>query len=127
MSPYRVLLSREDGIWVVEALGLQGVRSLGRTVSAAVRNVREAIAQSEDLVDSGVVELAFVIDDEEVSVLLDRLREANRTEERAALARREAVEGAIEALRIYGMSYRDIGSVIGLSQQRVAQIGSKGW
>ena len=127
VSPYQVSVSHKDGIWLLEALGLQGVRSFGRTVSAAVVNMRRAIAESEEADGSDVLELVFVIDDADVSVFLDRLREANRREKEASLARRRAVEDAIEALRMYGMSYRDIGSVTGLSHQRVAQIGSTGW
>ena len=127
MKPHRVLLSQKDGIWLLEADGLQGVRSLGRTVSAAVVNMREAIAESEDLERSEVFDLVLVIDDADVSVFLDRLREANRSKEEASLERRRAIEDAIEGLRMYGMSYRDIGRVVGLSQQRVAQIGSRGW
>ena len=89
--------------------------------------MRGAIAEAEEVDGSNVLELVFVIDDADVSVFLDRLREANRREKEASLARRRAVEDAIEALRMYGMSYRDIGSVTGLSHQRVAQIGSTGW
>jgi DNA-binding transcriptional ArsR family regulator len=89
--------------------------------------MREAIAEAEGLDRSEVLDLVFVIENEDVSALLDRLREANRREKEASLARRRAVEDAIEALRMYGMSYRDIGSVTGLSHQRVAQIGSTGW
>jgi hypothetical protein len=127
VSPYQVSLSHKDGIWLLKAVGLTGVRSFGRTVSAAVVNMRRAIAESEEVDGSDVLELVFVIDDADVSVFLDRLREANRGEEEASLARRRAVEDAIEALRTYGMSYRDIGSIIGMSHQRVAQIGSTGW
>jgi DNA-directed RNA polymerase specialized sigma24 family protein len=86
--------------------------------------MRRAIAESEEVDGSDVLELVFLIDDADVSVFLDRLREANRREEEASLERRRAVEDAIEALRMYGMSYRDIGNVTGLSHQRVAQIGS---
>jgi len=124
VSPYQVSLSHKDGIWLLEAVGLEGVRSFGRTVSAAVVNMRRAIAESEEVDGSDVLELVFLIDDADVSVFLDRLREANRREEEASLERRRAVEDAIEALRMYGMSYRDIGNVTGLSHQRVAQIGS---
>ena len=127
VSRFQVSLSHKDGIWLLEAVGLQGVRSLGRTVSAAVVNVRRAIAESEEVDGSDVFEVVFVIDDADVSVFLDRLRVANRREEEASLARRRAVEDAIEALRMYGMSYRDIGNVTGLSHQRVAQIGSTRW
>jgi hypothetical protein len=127
VSPYQVSVSHKDGIWLLEAVGLEGVRSFGRTVSAAVVNMRRAIAESEEVDGSDVLELVFIIDDADVSVFLDRLREANRRENEASLARRRAVEDAIDALRMYGMSYRDIGSVVGLSHQRVAQIGSTGW
>jgi predicted RNase H-like HicB family nuclease len=77
VSPYQVSLSQKDGIWLLEAVGLQGVRSFGRTVSAAVVNMRQAIAESEEVDGSDVLELVFVIDDADVSVFLDRLREAN--------------------------------------------------
>jgi hypothetical protein len=92
-----------------------------------VVNMREAIAEAEGLDRSELLDLVFVIENEDVSALLDRLREADRRKKMASLERRRAIEDAIEGLRMYGMSYRDIGPVIGLSQQRVAQIGSTGW
>jgi hypothetical protein len=115
------------GFWVLVVDGFGGVRSFGRTVSTAAVNIREAIAEAEGLDRSEDLDLVFVIEDEGVSALLDRLREADRRRERASLDRRRAIEEAIQGLYTYGMSYRDIGSVIGLSQQRVAQIGSTGW
>ena len=41
---YSVVLSSEGGVWLVEVPALKGVRSLGRTIPAAVGNIREAIA-----------------------------------------------------------------------------------
>jgi predicted RNase H-like HicB family nuclease len=55
---YMVVLSEEDGVWLIEAVGLQGVRSFGRTVSSAVANVREAIAAAEGLDHQRVAQLA---------------------------------------------------------------------
>jgi hypothetical protein len=60
--------------------------------------------------------LVFLVDDEDVSAVLDRLRETSRRNDEAAIARRRAIEEAIEALRGFYMSYRDIGCVIGMSQ-----------
>jgi DNA-directed RNA polymerase specialized sigma24 family protein len=124
-NAYTVLLSEEDGVWLVEVVGLQGVRSFGRTVTSAVDNVREAIAAAEDLDEWGDLDLVITVGDEATAAVLDRLREAKRHEESASAERLNAVKDAIAALRAEGMSYRDIGTVIGLSHQRVAQLDSE--
>jgi DNA-directed RNA polymerase specialized sigma24 family protein len=122
---YMALLSEEDGVWLIEAVGLQGVRSFGRTVSSAVANVREAIAAAEDLDQWDDLDLIITVGDDGITAVLDRLREARRLEESASAERDTAVKAAIAALREEGMSYRDVGTVIGLSHQRVAQLASE--
>ena len=122
---YTVLLSEEDGVWLIEAVGLQGVRSFGRTVTSAVENVREAIAAAEDLDQWNDLDLIITVGDDGTTAALDRLREARRLEESASEERDTAVRNAIAALRGGGMSYRDIGTVIGMSHQRVAQLDSE--
>lgn len=124
-SPYKVLLSGEDGVWLVESVGMQGVRSFGRTVSAALANIREAIAAAEDLDRWDDLDILIIVGDEATSAALDRLREARRHEEMAASERHSAAIDAISSLRAEGMSYRDIGAVVGLSHQRVAQLDSE--
>jgi polyribonucleotide nucleotidyltransferase len=110
VAPQRVLLARKDGVWLIEAIGLEGVQAFGRTVPAAIANARKAIAAAVG--ESDTFDLVFEVDDEDVSAVLDRLREESRRNQEAALARRQAIEDAIDALRGFGMSYRDIGSVI---------------
>lgn len=124
-NSYRVLLSEEDGVWLIEAVGLQGVRSFGRTVTSAVENVREAIAAAEDLDQWDDLDLIITVGDDGTTAVLDRLREARRLEESASAERDTAVKDAIAALRGDGLSYRDIGTVIGMSHQRVAQLDSE--
>ena len=124
-NAYKVLLSEEDGVWLIEAVGLQGVRSFGRTVTSAVDNVREAIAAAEDLDEWGDLDLVITVGDEVTAAALDRLHEAKRHEESASVERHTAIKDAIAALRAEGMSYRDVGTVIGLSHQRVAQLDSE--
>ncbi len=123
----RVLLSRKDDVWAIEAVNRTEVQAFGRTVRAAVANITKAISAADNLDHSDACDLVFAVDDETVSQALQRVHKAKRRHEEATQSRRRAIEDAIEALRAYGMSYRDIGSVIGLSQQRVAQIGAKGW
>ncbi|MEA1903694.1 MAG: hypothetical protein U9N56_09235 [Actinomycetota bacterium] len=122
---YKVLLSQEDRIWLIEAVELQGVRSFGRTVSDAARNVREAIAAAEDLDEWDDLNLDYTLEDEASSAALHQFREATRAEALASVERDKALVAAIESLRTQGMSYRDIGTVIGLSHQRVAQLDSQ--
>lgn len=124
-NSYKVLLSEEDGVWLIEAVGLQGVRSFGRTVTSAVENVKEAIASAEDLDQWDDLDLVVTVGDDGTTAVLDRLRDARRLEESASAKRDTAVKDAIAALRGQGMSYRDIGTVIGMSHQRVAQLDSE--
>lgn len=124
-TSYEVLLSQEDGVWLIEAVGLQGVRSFGRTVSAAVENIREAIAAAEDFDEWGDLDLVITVGALDAASALHRLRSAKDNEESASAERHEAVKAAITTLRAEGMSYRDIGTVIGLSHQRVAQLDSE--
>lgn len=124
-NSHKVLLSEEDGVWLIEVVGLQGVRSFGRTATSAVDNVREAIAAAEDLDEWGDLDLVITVRDESAAAVLERLREARRQEESASAERHRAIMDAIAALRGEGMSYRDIGTVIGLSHQRVAQLDSE--
>jgi len=125
VKTYKVLLSHEDGVWLIEAPGLQGVRSYGRTVSAAARNIREAIAAAEDLDEWHDLDLVITVEDEAVSEALERFHAAKRSAEEASSERETAVKSVIGALRAGGMSYRDIGTVVGLSHQRIAQIDSE--
>lgn len=124
-ASYEVLLSQEDGVWLIEAAGLQGVRSFGRTVGAAVDNIREAIAAADDLDEWADLDLVITVDSLDAASALDRFREAKHHEESASVERHEAVKAAIAALRAEGMSYRDIGIIVGLSHQRVAQLDSE--
>lgn len=125
MNSYKVLLSQEDGVWLIESVDLQGVRSFGRTVSSAVENIREAIAAAEDLDQWDDIDLVITVRNERTTAALYRLHEAKRHEESASAERHTAVKDAVAALRAEGMSYRDIGAVIGLSHQRVAQLDAE--
>lgn len=124
MDSYTVSVAREDEIWLIEAVDLTGVRSYGRTLREAAKNIREAIAAAEDLDQWHDLNLRFKFEDDAASEALQALELANQTEEEAAALRDKALRGAIEKLRLdHHLSYRDIAAVIGLSHQRVAQLG----
>jgi len=122
-TSYQVALSREDEIWLIHATDLQGVRSYGRTVREAAENVREAIAAAENLNEWKDLDLRFVFEDDAASEALRAFENANHVEEQAAAMRDQMLREAISRLRhVHQLSYRDIGTVIGLSHQRVAQL-----
>ena len=123
VDSYRVELAHEDGIWLIHATDLEGVRSYGRTVREAAENVREAIAAAEDLDEWNDLDLRFVFEDDAASEALRALENANHVEEQAATMRDRLLREAISSLRNnHQLSYRDIGIVIGMSHQRVAQL-----
>jgi len=122
VNSYQVALGRDDGIWLIHATDLQGVRSYGRTVREAAENVREAIAAAEDLEEWEDLDLRFTFEDDQASEALRALENANQVEEQAAATRDQALREAIERLRLHHLSYRDIATIIGLSHQRVAQL-----
>ena len=124
MERYEVQMTREDGVWLIEAVDLVGVRSFGRTVSAAVKNIREAIAAAEDLDDWEELSFDFVLPDDVATRALREFRAADQAEEDALAERERALRAVVGTLRSTGMSYRDIATVIGMSHQRVAQLAA---
>jgi hypothetical protein len=100
------------------------VRSLGRTATGAA-TIREAIAAAEDLEEWSELELLYTFDDQAATVALQEFRQADKAEEQASAERERALGAVVGSLRSQGMSYRDIGTVIGLSHQRVAQLGAE--
>jgi hypothetical protein len=90
--------SEKDGVWVIEVVGLQGVRSVGE-VNSAVDNVREAIAAAEDLDEWGDLGLVITVGDEATAGVPDRVREAKWDEESASSER--AQRGSRMQSRLY--------------------------
>ena len=125
VNGYRVLLTQQDGVWLIEGVDLQGVRSFGRTVTDAASNIREAIAAAEDLEEWSELELLYTLDDPAATVALQEFRQADKAEAKASAERERALSQVVGTLRSQGMSYRDIGTVIGFSHQRVAQLDAQ--
>ena len=109
-----------------------GPASWGRTLEEARTNIRDAIATRLELPDDQTLEDAGItvidevrppgVDAETVAALRARRERAEelRTEVATETARIAAT------LRDRGLSMRDIGTVIGISHTRVAQLVGKG-
>ena len=124
MNRRRVIFELDDlGNWLARAADIKGCHSYGRSLSEAEKNIREAIRLFED---SPVFEV-------EAEYRLPRVARSavsacQRARAVADLARDNATQATGEAARALsgiGLGVRDIGELLGISHQRVAQILSE--
>lgn len=114
-----LILELDDGGWVGHVVGLPEIRVRGACLSEVRRRARSALAAHVE----GGVELREQI---RVDTPLQRRVEdvhgaRSRFEEARTGLRREMVQAAL-TLRERGLSSRDVGALLGISQQRVSQL-----
>jgi predicted RNase H-like HicB family nuclease len=127
VKTYHVTYERDQsGWWVASVRGLRGCHTQGRTVDEARRRIVEAM---ELFVDNA--RFAKIVDDVKLPGAAKRAirsyamlrRRAEQEDRRAALAARRAVR-LLRGGRLK-MSARDAARVLGLSHQRVHQLGQE--
>jgi predicted RNase H-like HicB family nuclease len=122
---YTALAQRDGTWWAIRVAELPGVFSQARRLDAVERAARDAIALLLDT-DPATFDVA----------VRERLGdEAQRAIDEALRARDEALDrqrasavksrAAVAALRRMGLPQRDIGRLLGLSHQRIAQLQSE--
>ena len=124
MRRYKVQYERDEaGWWVATVHGIRGCHTQGRTLEETRRRIREALAlvvrdvKTVELVDA--VRLPVAVRRTVARFQLARTR-AEREQARARVAARAAVNALRQQLKV---SVRDAGALLGLSHQRVQQIG----
>lgn len=112
----------EDDAWLVEIPAIRGCHTYGRTLEQARERIREALrlfVRSSD---------AVVVDDVRLPAQLrrqvDRARRARLQAEAHQSEAQKELASATASLRRAGLSLRDTGELLGLSRQRVHQLGS---
>ncbi|HET9346161.1 MAG TPA: type II toxin-antitoxin system HicB family antitoxin [Candidatus Limnocylindrales bacterium] len=121
-STYTVTADRDGAWWAIRVVELPGVFSQARRLTDVERMARDAIA-----LFNGVTRDSF-----DLTVQERITPDADAVVVEARMARAEAVESqrvaskksreAAEALARLGLPQRDIGRILGLSHQRVAQL-----
>jgi predicted RNase H-like HicB family nuclease len=127
MTTYKAVFTREDnGKWAVSAPDVQGAHSWGRSVQAATKHIREAIASLLDLSDEEfkAIELdsTFHVGDSELEALLVRAQETRARLETAKQNASEALQKAVEATHDGAYSMRDVAEMTNVTHSRIQQI-----
>lgn len=126
MKTYHVAYERdESGWWVASVREVRGCHTQGRTVAEANRRIREAL---ELFVDDA--RAAKIVDDVKLPVSVRKAirdyttlrKRADQEDHRAALAARRAVR-VLRGGKLK-MSARDAARLLGVSHQRVHQLGN---
>jgi hypothetical protein len=113
----------EDGVWIGRAvLHGGGANTQGRTLEVVKARMREAVC---GFLDCGLHQVELV-DEVKLPVTVRRMVRARgaaeaRAREAGAKALQASRQAAKELLRM-GLSYRDAGTILGVSRQRVEQI-----
>lgn len=110
----------ETGWWVITVDGLPGANSQCRRLDQVEDNAKEII---ELITGDGfpAVEVVWHVPGE-VGALADKVSDLREQAENASSAAARATNHAVPRLRAVGMSYRDVGRVVGVSYQRAQQI-----
>lgn len=122
---YKAIAEREPGWWIIQVPEL-GVTTQARRLGDVERNAREAIAVWLDTVaDSFTVDVVAKAPAEFAA----RLEEAKKLAAKAAADQIEASRMASEAVSQFtetlGLTLREVGTLCGLSHQRIAQLAGK--
>ncbi len=123
---YHVVVTRADDAWLGDVTDLPGAHTCARSLLGLHRSVREVVVLMADLPDEAIDTVQLAYDYRTGSAKIDEESEALRRR-RADLAEQtrdvvERTDRLVHELVSQGWSVRDVGALVGLSPQRVAQV-----
>ena len=124
--PHRAIARRENGWWVIRVPELRDLSIQVRRLDSAEAAARAGIARHLDVIPESISVTVGVELDRDAAALVGRAVETREVAEAAARAASAASRAAVRRLGDQGLSIRDIGAVMGISHQRVAQLGAAG-
>jgi predicted RNase H-like HicB family nuclease len=121
---YEVLAERDGSWWIIEVPELRGIFSQARRLSQVESMARDAIALFLDVApDSFDLVVREKLDPEVERIIADAIQARVDAAARQRVATTKSRE-AVRTLERLGLPQRDIGRLLGLSHQRVAQLRS---
>jgi DNA-directed RNA polymerase specialized sigma24 family protein len=125
VTTYRVIATQEERFWLLSVPELDVVTQ-ARTLDRAEATVRDLIAVWLDVpADSFAVEVEPRLGDEWTK-LLRETRDARTTADKASARASELLRTSVTTLHDAGLSAREVGSLMGISYQRVQQLLAEG-
>ena len=128
---YKVVYSPEGTNWSATIPSVQGCHTWGRSLSEVRKRIRDALACSlDDLSEQAAARVAREAEFVEEVKLPARIRRTlaacrqkrERLTQAQAELQAEARRAALELTQEIGISLRDAGELLGLSQERVRQL-----
>ena len=125
VKTYRAMATQEERFWLLSVPELDVVTQ-ARTLDRAEATVRDLIAVWLDVPPgSFAVEVEPLLDDEWTK-LLRETRDARTTADKASARASELLRTSVTTLHDAGLSAREVGSLVGISYQRVQQLLAEG-
>lgn len=123
MKTYTTRATRVPGGWRLQCEQLPGAISEVRKLAHAEESQREAIAFVADVDEAEVGDVQLVIDlGHDMARRVDELSELSEQRRRLQEAESRERAGIARKLLEQDLSLRDVGAILGISHQRVAQI-----
>ncbi len=126
---YRVVITREGGLWLADVPSLEGAHTYARSLPGLDQAVREVVVLAADLPDEAMPGLVLDYDyrtgDSNLDATAREVRQLRRqADELAAAAAARTGEAAVELVS-RGLSVRDVAALLGISPQRVSQLTAR--
>jgi hypothetical protein len=123
---YKVRAYRSGKWWALETEGVPRAVSQARRLDHADEMIRDALSAVLDVPEDSF-DVTIEPDLEDVNADIERLAELRHRQELLANEARKAQHEVVAQLvNDVGLPYRDVGTIVGLSYQRVAQILAEG-
>jgi predicted RNase H-like HicB family nuclease len=119
---YTIRAERDGAWWALDVPELSGVHSQSKRLDQAKAMIQDVIDLMYDR-SPDTYELKLEVDPS-IAAIVAELNALQAEADAAAARARDAQQDAVKRLRSRGLPQRDVGQVLGVSHQRVAQITS---
>ena len=125
---FRVVYEHDEGGWHVYIPAVKGCRTWGRSIGAAQKNIREALSTCVDVFKNAEKIAATAVFEDDIRVpskaraVLRKVRDTSARQEALGRQLRERIAQVAKYLTEDGLSLRDSGYILGISQEQVRQI-----